>query len=71
MLSVPHAELAKAIGGEKGMDRHTPWLPSTERDAKDPELAAVLRKVTVWPSILGWDTRTKHGGGEGAGNRGL
>ncbi len=33
----------KAMGAEKGMDRHTPWLPSAERDAKDPELAAVQK----------------------------
>ena len=26
-------------------DRHTPWHPSAERDAKDPELAALLRKA--------------------------
>ena len=26
-------------------DRHTPWLPSAERDKEDPELAAVLRQV--------------------------
>ena len=26
-------------------ERHRPWLPSRERDALDPELAAVLRKV--------------------------
>ena len=27
------------------VDRHTPWHPSAERDALDPELAALLRKV--------------------------
>jgi len=27
-------------------DRHTPWLPSAERDKEDPELAAVLRQVS-------------------------
>lgn len=25
--------------------RHTPWKPSLERDERDPELAAILRKV--------------------------
>lgn len=42
-------ELQTALGVEKGLgkgpDRHTPWLPSAERDAKDPDLAKVLRKV--------------------------
>ena len=27
-------------------DRHTPRLPSAERDKEDPELAAVLRQVS-------------------------
>jgi hypothetical protein len=35
----------KAAAAGAVSDRHTPWLPSQERDAKDPELAAVLRKV--------------------------
>lgn len=34
----------KAAAGAAN-DRHTPWAPSQERDQKDPELAAVLRKV--------------------------
>lgn len=37
------AAKARAAGG--GGDRHTPWLPSPERDAQDPALAAILRKV--------------------------
>lgn len=30
-------------------DRHSLWTPSPERDAKDPELAAFLRKVRLLP----------------------
>jgi hypothetical protein len=35
----------KAAAAGAVSDRHTPWVPSQERDTKDPELAAVLRKV--------------------------
>ncbi|KAK9797806.1 hypothetical protein WJX73_009375 [Symbiochloris irregularis] len=33
-------------------DRHTPWSPSRERDAKDPELATILRKIAVKNEVL-------------------
>lgn len=32
-------------GAEAGTDRHKPWWPSKQRDAAEPELAAVMRKV--------------------------
>ena len=32
------------------VDRHTRWHPTPERDAKDPELAAILRKVKHTPA---------------------
>lgn len=34
------------------VDRHTPWLPSAERDKADPELGALLRKVAVGNEVL-------------------
>lgn len=41
----------KSSGAAAG-DRHTPWLPSAERDKKDPGLAAVLRKVLAVLGLL-------------------
>lgn len=38
--------LREALSKSSGNgDRHTPWLPSAERDKENPELAATLRKV--------------------------
>lgn len=49
-------EKLKATGGPSSGaaagDRHTPWVPSEERDKKDPELAAVLRKVAINNEVL-------------------
>lgn len=39
-------------GGASTDPRHKPWRPSAERDSKDPELAAFLRKVTVSATAL-------------------
>ena len=38
-------------GAEAGTDRHRPWRSSKQRDAAEPELAAVLRKVCS-PHVL-------------------
>lgn len=50
--SKDQAELLTAMGAEKGVDRHTPWLPSAERDAQDPELAPILKKVAKGNELI-------------------
>ena len=37
----------KAMREAQAGTRHVPWHPSKERDAADPELAAVLSKVSL------------------------
>lgn len=39
-------------GAEAGTDRHKSWRPSKQRDAAEPELAAVLRKVCSHMVVL-------------------
>ena len=46
---MPASQEGSSKGGQTAgaADRHTPWQPSADRDAKDPELAALLRKVAL------------------------
>lgn len=37
----------KQAAAVSGLDRHSPWQPSEERDKTDPALAAFLRKVAI------------------------